>query len=79
MKYSLSPGKILRAEPEGFSKGSEFISQYILTQVILQTLSISNNYASNIVLPAWAILVEFIFHIALAAGLIFSTIQYSPS
>ena len=66
MKKSLSPRKTPRAEPKGISKG--YISLYILTQVIIQTLSISKNYTSSIVLPGWAIFVELIFRIALAAG-----------
>ena len=63
MKYSFSPRKILRAEPEGFYKGSSYISPYILTQVIIQTLSISKNDTSSIGIPGWKILVEFIFRI----------------
>ena len=75
MTYSLSPRKILRAEPEGFLKGSGYTSPYILTQVIIQTLSISENYTSSIVLPGWAILVELFSRIALAAGSIFFIIR----
>ena len=66
--------KIPRAEQKGFSKGSGYISPYILTDVILKTLSISKNDASSIVLPGWAILVELIFRISLAAGPIFYSI-----
>ena len=40
-KFSLSPRKILRAKPEGFSNGSSYISLYILTQVLIQSLSVS--------------------------------------
>ena len=68
VKYSLSPRKPPKAEPERFSKGSGYISPYILTHVIIQTLSISTNYTSSIVLPGWPILVELIFRIALSAG-----------
>ena len=68
MNYSLSQRKILRAECLGFSKGSSYISPYIWTQFIIQPLSISKNDTSNIVLPGWAILVELILRIALAAG-----------
>ena len=75
MTNSLSPWTILRAEPEGFSKGSGYISPYILTQVILQTLSNSKNDTSSIILPGWAILVKLIFRIALAAGPKFSSIR----
>ena len=50
-KYSTSPRKIQGGKQEGFSKGSGYISPYILTQVIIQTLSISKNYTYNIVLP----------------------------
>ena len=75
MKYSLSPRKILRAEPEGFSKGSVYISLYILTQVIIQTLSISKTPVLSFLVGA--ILVELIFRIALAAGPIFSSIFQS--
>ena len=67
-------GEIL-PEPEGFSKGSGYISPYILIQDILQTFSISRNDTSSIVLPDWAILEELIFHIALAAGPIFYNIR----
>ena len=67
MKYSLSPKKIPRAEPEGFSKGSSYISLYILNQIIRKTLSISKNDTSSIVFPGWAILDELTFRIALAA------------
>ena len=77
MKYSLSLRKIPGAEPEGFSKGSVYISQYILTQVKIQTLSISKKDSSSIVLPGWALLVELILHITLAVVPIF--FQYWPS
>ena len=73
-KYSLSPRKIPRAKPKGFSKGSGYISPFILTQVIIQTLSISKNDTLSIVLPGWAMLVELIFVFALAF-----IYQYSPS
>ena len=72
MKDSQSSREVTRAEPEGFSKGSGYISPYILTQVIIQTLSISENDTSSIVLPGKAILVELIFRISLAAGPIYS-------
>ena len=74
MKNSLSPREIPKAEPKEFSKGSGYISLYIPPQVIIQTISISKNYASSIVLPGWAILEELIFRIALAAGPIFCCI-----
>ena len=76
VKYSLSPNQIPRADPEGFSKGSGYISPYILTLIIVQTLSISKNDTYSIVLPGWAILVELIFCFALAAGPIFSSIRH---
>ena len=41
MKYSLSPREILRAKPNGFPEGSGYISVYILTQVTIQTFSIT--------------------------------------
>ena len=68
MKYNLRPRKIPRAKPQIFSKGSVYISPYILTQVIIQSLLISKNYTSSIVLPGWAICVDLIFRIVLAAG-----------
>ena len=67
MKYSLSPSFFL--------EGSGYIVSHILTQVIIQKLSISKNNTSSIVLPGWAILEELIFHIALAAGPLFSSIR----
>ena len=48
--------------------------KYSQTKVIIQTFSISKNDTSSIVFPGWAILVELIFSIALAAGPIFSSI-----
>ena len=42
MKYSLSPREIPRAKPEGFLKGSGYISSYFLTQVTIQTIFIKN-------------------------------------
>ena len=74
MKYSLSTREIPRVEPKGFREGSGFISPYILTQVIIQTFSISTSYTSNIVLPGRAILEELNLSIGLAAGAIFSRI-----
>ena len=53
VKYSLSQRKIPRAEPEGLSKGSGYISPYIPPLVIIQTLSISKNDTSSIVLTGW--------------------------
>ena len=61
-------------QPEGISKGSSYISLYIPTQVKTQTLSISENSTSSIVLPGLEILGEFIFCIALAGGPIFFSI-----
>ena len=69
---------------------SGYTVKYSLTKVIIQTLSISKNDTSSIVLPGWAMWLELIFRIALAAGLLFSSIrpaqlgvywkiQYSPS
>ena len=75
VKYSLSPRKIPRVEPEGLSKGSGYISTYILTRVIIQTSSIAKNDTSSIVFPGWAIFEELIFRIAPAAGPIFSCIR----
>ena len=37
VKYNLQTRDILRAQSEGFSKGSGYISPYISTQVIIQT------------------------------------------
>ena len=42
--------EIRLAEPEGFSEGSGYISQFIPTGVLLKTLSISKSYTSSIVL-----------------------------
>ena len=72
---SLSLSEILRAEPERFFKVLAYISHYIPTGVIIQTLLISKNDTSSIVLPGWAILEKLIFSIALASGPIFSSIQ----
>ena len=74
MKYCLSMREIPRAQPKGFPEGSGYISPYILTSVIIQTLSISKSYTSSIVLPGRAILEELILRIGLAAGAIFSCI-----
>ena len=41
MKYILSPREILRAKPEGFPVGFDYISSYFLTQVRIQTFSIT--------------------------------------
>ena len=76
MNNSLSPRKIPRAPPLGFSSGSGYISPYILTQVIIHTFS-SKIDTSSIVLPGWAILIELIFRIALAARPLFSSIHNS--
>ena len=62
------------AKPEGFPEASGYISPYILTEVIKQTLSISKNLISSIVLPGWAILEELILRIGLEAWDIFSRI-----
>ena len=53
-------------EPDGHSKGSEYISLYILTQVIIHTLTNPKNNTSSIVHPGLATLEELIFRIALA-------------
>ena len=74
VKYSLSTREIPSMEPQGFPKGSGYISPYILTQVIIQTFSISKSYASSIFLPGRAILEELILRNGLAAGAIFSRI-----
>ena len=73
--YRLSPKEAPRAKPEEFFEGSDYISLYKLTRVISQTLSISKNVTSRIVLPGWTILEDFIFCIVLAAGPIFSSIR----
>ena len=52
VKYSLSTWEIPRAEPEGFPKGSGYISPYIPTWVIIQTFSIS-----KVILPVLSFLV----------------------
>ena len=52
-----------------------YISPYILTKVIIQTLSISKNDTSSIVFPGWAIFVKLIFCIAMAAGFMFFIIH----
>ena len=40
MKYSLSLREIPRANPEGFLKGSGYISLYFLTVVTIQTFQL---------------------------------------
>ena len=50
MKYSLSTREIPRAELKEFHEGVGYNSPYILTRVILQTLSMSKHYNSGIVL-----------------------------
>ena len=60
VKQILSPRKILMTEPRGFFKGWGYISLYNLNQVIIQTLSISKNDTSSIVLPGCPILIEWI-------------------
>ena len=50
MKYSLSPREIPRANSEGFSKSSCYISPYIPNGVIMQTLSI----LAVCQIPIWA-------------------------
>ena len=69
MKDSQSSREVTRAEPEGFSKGSGYISPYFPTKAIIQTLSISKNNTPSIVLPGWAKLEELIFR---ELGLYFS-------
>ena len=64
--------EILRAEPEGISESSGYISPYITTQVKIQTLSISKYETSSILFPGRSILEELILCIALAAGTILS-------
>ena len=51
--YSLSPREIPRAEPEVFPEGSGYISPYILTWVIIQTLSILKSHTSNMSFLLW--------------------------
>ena len=46
---------------------AQVILPYILTHVIIPTLSTSKNYTSGIVLPGRALVLELIFRIALAA------------
>ena len=46
MKYSLGQREIPRAQPEGFPEGSGYISLYILTQVTIQTFSITTQALS---------------------------------
>ena len=55
VKCCLSPREIPKAEPEEIFKGVGYILMYIPTRVIIQTLSISKNYSSRIVLPCSAI------------------------
>ena len=59
-------------ENSQFSKGSG--SGYIPTRVMIQTISISKNDTSSIILHGWAILKELLFLIDLAAGHIFFNI-----
>ena len=61
-------------QPEGLYEGSVYISLNILTQVIIQILSIYKNYISSISLSVWAMLEELVFRIALAAHITISSI-----
>ena len=73
-KIEHEPEGNTEVEPDGFSEGSGYFSPSIPTRVIIQTLSISKNYTSSIVLPGWAILEELIFCIVLEARPIFFNI-----
>ena len=42
MNYSLSPREIPRPKPEGFPEGPDYISLCFLTQVTIQTFTITN-------------------------------------
>ena len=75
VNYNWSQGKLLRAEAKGFSKGSSYISPYIMTQIIIQTLSISKNNTSSIILPGWAILTDLISILPLQLGLCFQILK----
>ena len=54
VKYCLSPRKILRAEPEGFSKGLVYISTYILNRFLILILAISKSDTSCNILHLWS-------------------------
>ena len=73
VKYSQKEIQI--ADPSGFSKISGYVLHFILTQVLVHTISISKHYTSNIVLRDWATREKFNFCIVLAAGPIFPSIR----
>ena len=54
MKYCLSPRKSPRAQPKQFSEGSGNISLYTLTQVTIQSFSITSTSQYFLVLTQWA-------------------------
>ena len=75
MKYSLSLREMPRVEPKGFPEDSGYISLFISTQFIIQTLSISkiiHPVLFALVGQYWNILFSCI---ALVAGPIFSSIH----
>ena len=43
MKYSLNQREILTAKPEGFTEGAGYISLYFLTQITIQTFSLTTS------------------------------------
>ena len=75
MKYSLSMSEILRVELEVFPKGSGYISLYIPTGVIIQTLSIYEYYKSSVVLSWEGSIGIVVLCISLAAKAIFFRID----
>ena len=75
MIYSLRTREIPRAESKGFPSGAGYISPYIPTLVIIQTLSISKINSSTIFFSLRAILEELFLRLVLAANAIFSRID----
>ena len=76
VNYTLSMKEIPRAKPEGYLKGSGYISSYMMTWLIIQTLSFEKQkkYTFTNVLPRRAIMEELILCFALEAGALFSHI-----
>ena len=74
MKYNQSMREMSRVVHEDFSEGSDYISQYITTCVIVQIFSISKKFNSINVLPGRVILEELVFYIWMAAAYIVSHI-----
>ena len=74
VKYSQSMREMSRVELEGFSEGSDYISQYIPTCAMIQIFSNFKNFNSINVLPGRAILEELVLLKWIAAADIVSHI-----